>query len=142
VFRACRHGLSIPHGRVRVTTYRIPAKLKEELQKLADADKRRLSQYLRVVLEEHVEHAKKQTGNEAMSNDKKLPATVPSPSADQIAAIARAYVSAGDRPEDPSEMRIEFAPGQQGFDLAAAFAQWLANVTGKRIGVFPPEWER
>jgi hypothetical protein len=63
--------------------------------------------------------------------------TVPAPNSDQIAAIASAYVAAGTRPEDPSEMRIEFT----GFDMAAAFAQWLANVTGKQIMVFTPEWK-
>jgi len=24
--------------------------------------------------------------------------------------------------------------------MAAAFAQWLANVTGKKIMIFTPEW--
>ena len=43
-------------------SYRVPAKLKEDLQKLADADKRKLSQYIQVALEAHVEQAKKKAG--------------------------------------------------------------------------------
>ena len=35
-------------------SYRIPAALKEALQKLADADKRKLGPYIQIVLEEHV----------------------------------------------------------------------------------------
>ena len=43
-------------------SYRIPAKLKEALQELADADKRKLGPYIQIVLEAHVEQAKKQAG--------------------------------------------------------------------------------
>jgi predicted DNA-binding protein len=39
-------------------SYRIPAHLKEELQKLADADRRKLGPYIQIVLEEHVESMK------------------------------------------------------------------------------------
>ena len=35
-------------------SYRIPAELKAALQKLADADKRKLGPYIQIVLEEHV----------------------------------------------------------------------------------------
>ena len=35
-------------------SYRIPAELKEALQRLADADKRKLGPYIQIVLEEHV----------------------------------------------------------------------------------------
>jgi hypothetical protein len=38
-----------------VVSYRIPAELKAALQKLADADKRKLGPYIQIVLEEHVE---------------------------------------------------------------------------------------
>ena len=34
--------------------YRIPTSLKNELQKLADTDKRKLGPYVQLVLEEHV----------------------------------------------------------------------------------------
>ena len=37
-----------------VVSYRIPAELKTALQKLADADKRKLGPYIQIVLEEHV----------------------------------------------------------------------------------------
>ena len=37
-----------------VVSYRIPADLKTALQKLADADKRKLGPYIQIVLEEHV----------------------------------------------------------------------------------------
>ena len=40
-------------------SYRIPAWLKAELQKLADADRRSLGPYLVLVMEQHVEAAKK-----------------------------------------------------------------------------------
>ena len=40
-----------------VVSYRIPAELKAALQKLADADKRKLGPYIQIVLEEHVEKA-------------------------------------------------------------------------------------
>lgn len=36
-------------------SYRVPKVLKDELQKLADADKRKLGPYIQIVLEEHVE---------------------------------------------------------------------------------------
>jgi predicted DNA-binding protein len=42
-------------------SYRIPAELKEGLQKLADADRRKRGPYIQLVLEAHVE-AKKQEG--------------------------------------------------------------------------------
>ena len=35
-------------------SYRVRKSLKADLQKLADADKRKLSQYIEIVLEEHV----------------------------------------------------------------------------------------
>ena len=38
-----------------VVSYRMPAELKAALQKLADADKRKLGPYIQIVLEEHVE---------------------------------------------------------------------------------------
>jgi predicted DNA-binding protein len=38
-----------------VVSYRIPAELKVALQKLADADKRKLGPYIQIVLEEHVQ---------------------------------------------------------------------------------------
>ena len=38
-----------------VVSYRIPGELKAALQKLADADKRKLGPYIRIVLEEHVD---------------------------------------------------------------------------------------
>lgn len=40
--------------------YRVRQSLKDELQKLADADKRKLSQYIEIVLEEHVAAKKAQ----------------------------------------------------------------------------------
>lgn len=39
-------------------SYRIPAQLKEDLKKLADADRRKLGPYLLLVLEEHVAEQK------------------------------------------------------------------------------------
>jgi len=36
-------------------SYRVPAELKDALQKLADADKRKLGAYVQIVLEDHVE---------------------------------------------------------------------------------------
>jgi hypothetical protein len=36
-------------------SYRVPEELKAELQKLADADRRKLGQYIQLVLEAHVE---------------------------------------------------------------------------------------
>jgi hypothetical protein len=35
-------------------SYRIPEQLKADLQKLADADRRKLGPYIQIVLEEHV----------------------------------------------------------------------------------------
>ena len=35
-------------------SYRIPAELKAALQRLADADKRKLGPYIQIVLEDHV----------------------------------------------------------------------------------------
>jgi hypothetical protein len=35
-------------------SYRIPESLKIELQKLADADRRKLGPYIQIILEEHV----------------------------------------------------------------------------------------
>jgi predicted DNA-binding protein len=43
-------------------SYRVPVRLRDELEKLAKADKRPLGQYLRIVLEEHVEQARKKAG--------------------------------------------------------------------------------
>jgi hypothetical protein len=43
-------------------SYRMPRKLKDALQGLADADKRKLGPYIQLVLEEHVEAKKKQDG--------------------------------------------------------------------------------
>jgi len=40
--------------------YRVPRKLKEALQALADADKRKLGPYVQLVLEAHVEAKKKE----------------------------------------------------------------------------------
>lgn len=37
-----------------VISYRVPQELKDELQRLADADKRKLGPYVQIVLEEHV----------------------------------------------------------------------------------------
>jgi len=42
-------------------SYRMPRKLKEALQELADADKRKLGPYIQLVLEAHVE-AKRRAG--------------------------------------------------------------------------------
>jgi hypothetical protein len=42
-------------------SYRIPEQLKADLQKLADADKRKLGPYIQIVLEEHIA-AKKAAG--------------------------------------------------------------------------------
>lgn len=39
-------------------TLRLPDKLKEDLQNLADNDRRKLSDYIRIALEEHVESKK------------------------------------------------------------------------------------
>jgi len=41
-------------------SYRMPRKLKEALQGLADADRRKLGPYIQIVLEEHVEAKKKE----------------------------------------------------------------------------------
>ena len=40
-------------------SYRIPEALKAELQKLADADRRKLGPYIQLVLEEHVASQKR-----------------------------------------------------------------------------------
>jgi hypothetical protein len=64
--------------------------------------------------------------------------TVP---AQALAAIESAYLAAGDTRQDVHEMHISFVPGQEGFDMARAFGQWLASATGKRVGVFSPEWD-
>jgi hypothetical protein len=64
--------------------------------------------------------------------------TVPS---EAVAAIESAYLAAGGTRQDVHEMHISFVPGQEGFDMARAFGQWLASVTGKRVGVFSPEWD-
>lgn len=64
--------------------------------------------------------------------------TVP---AEAVAAIESAYLAAGETPQDVHEMHISFVPGQVGFDMARAFGQWLASVTGKRVGVFSPKWD-
>jgi len=37
-----------------VISYRVPQSLKDALQKLADADRRKLGPYIQLVLEEHV----------------------------------------------------------------------------------------
>ena len=37
-----------------VLSYRVPQNLKDELQRLADADRRKLGQYVQIALEEHV----------------------------------------------------------------------------------------
>lgn len=37
-----------------VLSYRVPAALKADLQKLADADRRKLGAYVQIILEEHV----------------------------------------------------------------------------------------
>lgn len=37
-----------------VISYRVPSSLKDALQKLADADRRKLGPYIQLVLEEHV----------------------------------------------------------------------------------------
>lgn len=39
-------------------SYLIPATLKQDLQKLADADRRKLGPYVQIVLEQHVTEAK------------------------------------------------------------------------------------
>ena len=39
-------------------SYRIPAQLKADLKKLAEADRRKLSAYIQVVLEDHVAEQK------------------------------------------------------------------------------------
>lgn len=39
-------------------SYLIPATLKQDLQKLADADRRKLGPYVQIVLEQHVAEAK------------------------------------------------------------------------------------
>ena len=36
-------------------TLRLPEELREELQRLADKDRRKLSDYIRIALEEHVQ---------------------------------------------------------------------------------------
>lgn len=41
-----------------VISYRVPQSLKDELQKLADADRRKLGPYIQIVLEEHVAASK------------------------------------------------------------------------------------
>ena len=48
----------MPPTKIAPLSYRIPAHLKEELQKLADADRRKLGPYIQIVLEEHVEAMK------------------------------------------------------------------------------------
>jgi hypothetical protein len=42
-----------------VVSYRMPSELKAALQKLADADKRKLGPYIQIILEEHVERLQK-----------------------------------------------------------------------------------
>jgi len=41
-------------------SYRVPAGLKQALQELADADRRRLGPYIRLTLEAHVEQTRKE----------------------------------------------------------------------------------
>lgn len=52
-----------PTGRERVNQgfigFRIPAKLKASLEKLAEKDRRPLSDYIRLVLEDHVARKRK-----------------------------------------------------------------------------------
>ena len=43
-------------------SYRVPARLKDALQKLADGDKRKLGAYVQLVLEEHVAVKKAEGG--------------------------------------------------------------------------------
>ena len=45
-------------SRTDVLSYRVPKELRAELQKLADADKRKLASYIQLVLADHVEKAK------------------------------------------------------------------------------------
>lgn len=53
----------MPAAEVEVLSYKVPKTLKAELQKLADADRRKLGPYILLVLERHVEEEKaKQKG--------------------------------------------------------------------------------
>lgn len=45
--------------RLPTFTFRLDRDLREELEKLAKSDKRTLAAYIKIVLEEHVESAKK-----------------------------------------------------------------------------------
>lgn len=45
-----------------VLSYRVPKAIKAELQKLADADRRKLGPYILLVLEQHIAEAKKAQG--------------------------------------------------------------------------------
>ena len=53
---------SFPMRRTDPISFRIKAEIKEELQRLAEADKRSLSQYIETALEAHIERVKKQAG--------------------------------------------------------------------------------
>lgn len=45
-----------------VLSYRVPKWVKAELQKLADADRRKLGPYILLLLERHIEEAKQKGG--------------------------------------------------------------------------------
>jgi predicted transcriptional regulator len=53
--------MRIRMGKTEALSFRMPAELKSELQKLATADRRELSVYVRLALEDHVA-AKKTAG--------------------------------------------------------------------------------
>jgi len=48
--------------RTNPISFRIKAEVKEDLERLAQADNRSLSQYIEMALEAHIERVKKQAG--------------------------------------------------------------------------------
>lgn len=52
-------------GKTEALSFRIPPELKAELQKLAIADRRELSVYVRLALEDHVAAKKAESGKPA-----------------------------------------------------------------------------
>ena len=56
-------------GKTEALSFRVSPELKAELQKLADGDRRELSVYVRIALEDHVA-AKKAEGDKSASKRK------------------------------------------------------------------------
>ena len=61
-FSTRRHRGTHAQGEKAALSYLVPASLKQALQDLADADRRKLGPYVQLVLEDHVEAAKKKEG--------------------------------------------------------------------------------